>query len=58
MSAYGPSKFKPGVFLPHFDKGATSTTPAVKTEAMKCYTALYRWMGEATDGFLGSLKDI
>jgi len=58
ISAYGTKKFKPQVFLPHIQNGCSSTNPAVKTEALKCFTAIYRWLGKATEGLLGDLKDI
>jgi hypothetical protein len=46
------------VFLPHFEKGAASTVPAIKAEAIKCFTALFRWLGKATEGFIDKLKDL
>ena len=57
MQAYGPKRFKPAKFSKAIESMANSSTPAMRTEAMNCYKALFQWVGEAGVGaFIEPLK--
>lgn len=37
---------------------ANHSSPASRTEAMNCYKAMYLWVGDAVDAFMGNLKPV
>ena len=46
MLAFGLNKFPPKKYLKQITTAANSSSPAVRAEAMNCYKACYRWVGE------------
>jgi hypothetical protein len=58
LTAYGIKKFPPSRYQPYIEAMANHSSPASRTEAMNCYKAIYLWVGDAVDAFMGNLKPV
>ena len=46
LLAYGLNKFPATKYLKQIETAANSSSPVVRAEAMNCYKACFRWVGE------------
>jgi len=56
MQAFGIKKFAPSRFNTIIENAANNTAPAMRTEAINCYKAMYLWLGEAVETLMNNLK--
>ena len=58
MMAFGIKRFSPARFGKQIEAAANSSAPAVRAEAMKCYLAMFQYLGEeACAPLIEKLKD-
>jgi hypothetical protein len=56
LSCYGVKKVKIKVFLPIIETMASSSVPAVRSEAMTFYKECYKWLGDGLRPMITNLK--